>query len=107
MSHPNAQSYVLPGNPMWREYFSYPPLRPPMAYSHTITYVPLLSYPQVTNMPYPQVTNMPYPQVTNMPYPQVTNMPYPQVTNMPYPHITPTQPVSQFAYRTIPLHLHQ
>ena len=78
MSHPNAQSYVLPGNPMWREYFSYPPLRPPMAYSHTITYVPLLSYPQVTNMPH-----------------------------LSYPHVTPTQPVSQFAYRTIPLHVHQ
>jgi hypothetical protein len=76
MSHPNAQSYVLPGNPMWREYFSYPPLRPPMAYSHTITYVPL--YPQVTSMPsYPQVTSM------------------------------PTPPVSQFAYRTIPLRVHQ
>lgn len=74
MSHPYAQSYVLPGNPMWREYFSYPPLRPPMAYSHTITYVPLVSYPRVT----PDT-----------------------------PRYTPTPPVSQFAYRTIPLHVHQ
>ncbi len=73
MSHPHAQSYILPGNPMWREYFSYPPLRPPMAYSHTITYVPLLSYPHVTNMP----------------------------SNTPSPVVT------QFAYRTIPLHVHQ
>ena len=74
MSHPRAQSYVLPGNPMWREYFSYPPLRQPMAYSHMITYVPLVSYPRA--MP----------------------------TNTP--HYT-SPPTSQFAYRSIPLHVHQ
>jgi hypothetical protein len=89
-------TYVSQGNPMWREYFMYPPLQAPISYTHQMDYGrPMANFYQGAPMKEHMAHTTVYQGAPIREY-----MAHPMV-----PVMSPPMGDS-FAYRSIPLHVY-
>ena len=77
-------TYVSQGNPMWREYFVYPPLQAPISYTNRMDYGRPMVHATVYQGP-PIREYMAHPMVPTVGIPTMDS----------------------FAYRSIPLHVYE
>ena len=109
-------TYVLPVNPMWTEHFSYPPLRQPMAYSHSVDYYKPMYNQKKEHMSNGMVkVSMPLSLQAKIPMELHAKMPMELHAKMPMEHFVhpmvpmamlPAELADSYSYRTIPLHIH-